>query len=83
MEELEKYLRALVLLQLDAQRQEGEARNPMLLLSQAGFANPEIAELLDKNTGAVQKAVERARKSGSSKPAKKGSRSARKARTSR
>jgi DNA-directed RNA polymerase specialized sigma24 family protein len=63
-EQLEKYLRALVLLQLDSQRDDGEAPNHTVLLSRAGFSSAEVADLLGKNVPAIQKAVQRARKSG-------------------
>jgi DNA-directed RNA polymerase specialized sigma24 family protein len=64
MEQLEKYLLALVLLGLDARREDSEPSNPAVLLARAGFTHPEIAKLLNKKAGAVQKAVERARKKG-------------------
>lgn len=62
MEELEKYMKALLLVQLDAAKDGGEPTNPAILLSRAGFTNPEIAELLNRNREAVKTAVLRAKK---------------------
>lgn len=62
MEELVKYLKALVFLQVQA-LSGGEAFNkPELLLSRAGLTAREIAEALGKNQAAVAKAIERAKK---------------------
>lgn len=60
-DELAPLLRALVLLQLSALRDDPEVK-PELLLSRAGLSNPEIADLLGKNYAAVAKALSRARK---------------------
>ena len=67
MEELEKYMRALLIFEIDAAREEGQAGHPAVLLSRAGFTNPEIAELLNKTSNAVKKTVLRARKKGKGK----------------
>jgi DNA-directed RNA polymerase specialized sigma24 family protein len=62
MEELIKYLRAMVFLQVQA-LSGGEAfQKPELLLSRAGLTAREIAEALGKNQAAVAKAIERAKK---------------------
>jgi DNA-directed RNA polymerase specialized sigma24 family protein len=62
MEELVKYLRALVFLQVQT-LSGGEAfQKPELLLSRAGLTAREIGEALGKNPAAVAKAIERAKK---------------------
>jgi hypothetical protein len=64
MEELIKYMKALVVLQLRAMytRDEGgEPPKPELLLSQAGFLAREIAELTGKSQTAVAKTISRAK----------------------
>jgi phage regulator Rha-like protein len=62
MEELVKYLRALVFLQVQT-LSGGEAfQKPELLLSRAGLTSREIAEALGKNQAAVAKTIERAKK---------------------
>ena len=63
MDQLENYLCARVLFQIDAQRGDGPAASPVLLLARPGFKSSEIADVLGKKPAAVQKAVERARKS--------------------
>ena len=67
MEELIKYMRALVLLQLQA-APATPAGGPApagakaeLLLARAGFAHREIAEMLGKTPAAVAKAISRAK----------------------
>ena len=62
MEELVKYLRALVFLQVQAQSGGEAFQKPELLLSRAGLTAREIAETLGKNQAAVAKAIERAKK---------------------
>lgn len=62
MEEMTKYLKALVFLQLQSQTNSAFEK-PELLLSQAGFAHKEIAEMLGKKTTAVAKTISRAKKS--------------------
>jgi DNA-directed RNA polymerase specialized sigma24 family protein len=62
MDELVKYLRALVFLQVQT-LSGGEAfQKPELLLSRAGLTAREIAEALGKNQAAVAKSIERAKK---------------------
>jgi DNA-directed RNA polymerase specialized sigma24 family protein len=65
MEEMVKYLRAMVQLQLmEAQTiAEREGRTPKfeLLLADAGFSNAEVAQMLGKTVGAAAKAVSRGR----------------------
>jgi hypothetical protein len=62
MEELIKYLKALVFLQVQT-LSGGEAfQKPELLLSRAGLTAREIAEVIGKNPAAVAKAIERAKK---------------------
>lgn len=62
MEELEKYLRALVLLQLRDPAENGPAQKPELLLSKAGFTAGEVAALLGKSKAAAAKAIGRAKR---------------------
>ncbi len=59
LEELVKYLRALVLLQVGFSG-TGAAK-PEVLLAKAGFTHKEIAELLSKSQAAVAKAISRAK----------------------
>ena len=66
MEELAKYLKALLLLQVwnaqQATERTGLAGPKLeLLLSDSGFAQKEIAELLGKSQAAVAKAITRGR----------------------
>jgi hypothetical protein len=60
MEELIKYMKALMLLQLHMGK-EGLTAKPELLLAKSGFAHKEIAELLGKNADAVSKIIRRAK----------------------
>jgi hypothetical protein len=65
-EELVRYARALLLLQLKhvailAETGKGPAVRPEVLLANAGFGVGEIADLLGKNYAAVAKALSRAR----------------------
>lgn len=63
MEQLEKYLKALVLLQLnDALSEEGSGQKPELILHKAGFTAAEGADMLGKSRAAVAKAISRAKK---------------------
>lgn len=62
MDDLLKYMKALVLLQVNGSGEDDERSGPDVVLSQAGFTNPEIAELLHRTPAAVQKSIERARK---------------------
>jgi DNA-directed RNA polymerase specialized sigma24 family protein len=57
-EELEKYLRALLALQL---RTLTDLEKPELLLHGCGFTSTEIADLLGKKEPAVRKAISRAK----------------------
>jgi DNA-directed RNA polymerase specialized sigma24 family protein len=66
MEELIRYARALLLLQLkqvemSADAGKGPAIRAEILLADAGFGPREIADLLGKNYAAVAKALSRAR----------------------
>ena len=63
--ELLKYTKALVLLQLQALNKSEEPAKPEVLLSRAGLTPREIAEILRKNQGAIVKALQRAGKGGS------------------
>lgn len=62
MEELVKYMRALVYLQLQSAAGTSTFGKPELLLSRAGFSHKEIADILGKTPGAIAKAVGRAKK---------------------
>jgi DNA-directed RNA polymerase specialized sigma24 family protein len=62
MEELVKYLKALVFLQVQSMSGGEAFQKPELLLSRAGLTAREIAEALGKNQAAVAKAIERAKK---------------------
>lgn len=65
MEEVAKYLKALVLLQLGAAvtnaDREGRPTKFELLLADAGFSNGEISQMLGKSLAATAKAVSRGR----------------------
>jgi DNA-directed RNA polymerase specialized sigma24 family protein len=65
MEELTKYLKALVLIELgrlqESERAGKTGPKAELLLADAGFSHKEISEMLGKSAGAVAKAVSRAR----------------------
>ena len=74
MQELVRYARALLLLQLKqvdmaAQAGKGPAVRPEPLLADAGFGAREIADLLGKNYAAVAKAISRARAARPREPA--------------
>lgn len=60
MDGLEKYLKALVFLQVN-QQTGGAAGKPEFLLHKAGLRAKEIAEILGKKEAAVAKAISRAR----------------------
>jgi DNA-directed RNA polymerase specialized sigma24 family protein len=62
--ELVKYTKALVLLQLQGLSKADDPVKPELLLARSGLNAREIAELLGKNSGAVTKAIQRAGKRG-------------------
>jgi DNA-directed RNA polymerase specialized sigma24 family protein len=62
MEELVKYMRALVALQLRSEREEGvPAAKPELVLAGLGFTSREIADLTGKSHAAVAKTITRAK----------------------
>jgi DNA-directed RNA polymerase specialized sigma24 family protein len=61
MEEVVKYLKALVALQAQAMSPEESVAKPEILLSRAGLKAGEIAELLGKKTTAVAKTLSRAK----------------------
>jgi DNA-directed RNA polymerase specialized sigma24 family protein len=62
--ELVKYTKALLLLQLRGLNKADDPAKPELLLARAGLNAREIADLLGKNSGAVAKAIQRAGKAG-------------------
>lgn len=62
MEEMVKYLKALVYLQVQQVAGTSAFAKPELLLSQAGFTHKEVAEILGKKPAAVAKAISRAKK---------------------
>ncbi len=61
MDQLIKYLKALVYLQAQSLSGEGAAVKAEILLANAGLSYKEIAEILGKNEAAVAKAVSRGR----------------------
>jgi DNA-directed RNA polymerase specialized sigma24 family protein len=65
MEELAKYLRALLLLDIHRTQKLAQSADSLLrielLLSDAGFSHQEIAGLVGKKVPAVSKAISRAR----------------------
>jgi DNA-directed RNA polymerase specialized sigma24 family protein len=62
--ELVKYAKALLLLQLQGLAKTDDPVKPELLLARSGFNPRQIGELLGKNSGAVAKAIQRAGKGG-------------------
>jgi hypothetical protein len=62
MDELVKWLKALVFLQIQAVSGGEMAMKPEVLLSKAGLSTKEIAEMLSKNPAAIAKSLERWRK---------------------
>jgi DNA-binding MarR family transcriptional regulator len=60
--ELLKYTKALVSLQIHALNISGQLNKPEVLLSRVGLSARDIAEILGKNPGAVTKALQRAGK---------------------
>jgi len=60
--ELLKYIKALLLLEVQRLNTEEEPMKPEVLLARAGLNAREIAELLGKNSTAVAKAIQRAAK---------------------
>ena len=60
--ELVKYTKALLLLQIQGLNKTDDPVKPEVLLSRAGLNAREIANLLGKNSTAVAKAIQRAGK---------------------
>jgi predicted transcriptional regulator len=60
--DLAKSMKALLLVQLQAQIAPDDREKPEVLLSRAGFAVREIAELLQKSQAAVAKSIQRSGK---------------------
>ena len=65
----EKYLRALVYFQVQAQTGVSAFGRPEQLLTRAGFSVAETAEMLGKSPNAISKALSRAKASGVSSDA--------------
>ena len=61
MEELLKYIKALVFLQAQSLNDGDKPIKPEILLSRAGLSYTEIAQILEKSEAAVAKTVQRAR----------------------
>lgn len=55
------FLKALILLQLAALREQGASVKPEVLLHRAGIEMTDIAEMLDKKYPAIAKTISRAR----------------------
>jgi DNA-directed RNA polymerase specialized sigma24 family protein len=64
LEDIAKYTKALLLLQVQSHNRADDPAKPEVLLARAGLSAREIAELLGKNSGAVAKAIQRAGKDG-------------------
>jgi DNA-directed RNA polymerase specialized sigma24 family protein len=62
LDQLVKYTRALLLLQVRSLNKTDDPVKPEILLARAGLSAREIAELLGKNSAAVAKALHRAGK---------------------
>lgn len=62
MDELIKYMKALVFLQVQALAGNSAFGKPEMLLHKAGFNNREIGEMLGKNENAVKQSLFRAKK---------------------
>ena len=60
--ELLKYTKALVALQIHVLNSSGQLNKPEVVLSRVGLSPRDIAEILGKNPGAVAKALQRAAK---------------------
>jgi DNA-directed RNA polymerase specialized sigma24 family protein len=60
--ELVKYTKAMLLLQIQGLNKTDDPVKPEVLLSRAGLNAREIADLLGKNSTAVAKAIQRAGK---------------------
>lgn len=61
MEELVKYMKAMVFLQAQSFIDADDRLRPEILLARAGLGYGEIAEILGKSEAAVAKSVQRAR----------------------
>jgi hypothetical protein len=61
MDEVVKYLRALLAVQIQGLQQKEEREKIEVALSRAGLQHPEIAKILGKTVAAVQKAVSRSK----------------------
>jgi predicted transcriptional regulator len=61
MDEVAKYLKALLVLQLEALKNSESESKPEVLLSRAGLSHKEIADLIGKTQAAVAKAISRSR----------------------
>ena len=59
LKDLSKSMKALLLVQLQAQLAPDDREKPEVLLSRAGFASREIADLLKKSQAAVAKSIQR------------------------
>lgn len=64
MEELVRYLRALVYLQAQAAATANPSGRIEVLLARAGLGHKEIAEIVGKSPAAVSKAISRAKLQG-------------------
>jgi hypothetical protein len=62
--DLAKSMRALLLVQLQAQFAVDDREKPEVLLSRAGFVAREIADLLKKSHAAVAKSIQRSGREG-------------------
>lgn len=60
MDEMLRYLKALVVLQAEALRHMPKAKAPEVLLRRAGFRTKEIAQMIGKRYMATAKAISRA-----------------------
>jgi len=60
--DLLKAIRALLLVHLQDWSEPSDREKPEIVLARAGYSAREIAELLNKNTDAVAKAIQRAGK---------------------
>lgn len=61
MEELIKYIKALLLVQIHTASVDGDDMKPEVMLSRAGLRHAEIADLLGKKAPAVAKVISRAK----------------------
>lgn len=60
-DEVVRYLKAIMLLQLRQFSEESESVKPEVLLLKAGFTHREIADFLGKSPDAVSKTISRAK----------------------